>query len=179
MSPGAPARAVLRRWAEPAAAGLIAAACLWIGLSAALSGAWLGWGLAALGLAAGLWARAALARARLDGGGEGPGVVQVDERRVAFFGPETGGIAALDQIEGLSAGRAPDGAPLWRLELDDGARLLIPADARGADRLAEAFAALPGFSPDRAAAAFADPAPGPRPIWRRHPAQVLQLPPRT
>lgn len=168
----------LARWAETALAGGAAAACLWTGTRAALDGAMLGWPLLALGAAAGMWAWAALGRARLGAAAEGPGVVQVDERRVAYFGTEGGGIAALDDLLAVDVLREPDGGAWWRLHLTQGGALDIPAGAAGAARLPEALAALPGFSMDRAAAAFHVPRPGRSAVWRREAGVVVTAFPR-
>jgi hypothetical protein len=164
------ARALLRRWAEPVAAGALAALCLWLGAgrlaAAGALGGWLGWPLLALGAAFALWFWAALQRARMTGGDAlGPGVVRIQERRIAYFGPYEGGVIALDSLVGIAIESGP--APVWRLRLDDGRVLRVPAAAEGAAALPEAFAALDGFSSARAAAALATRGRATFPIWRR------------
>lgn len=157
----------LRRWAETALVSALAAWLLWRGLSAAWAGAWLGWLVVLAGLLAAGWAAAAFGRARFDAPRDGAGVVEIAERRVAYFGPLGGGAVALDELVAVDAARDPLDAPAWRLRDVDGVALTIPLGAAGAEALPEALSALPGFSLDRAAAAFADPPTGLHPLWRR------------
>ncbi|MEM6439368.1 MAG: hypothetical protein AAF763_06705 [Pseudomonadota bacterium] len=157
----------VRRWAETVLVAALALYLLYRGLTAAWAGAWLG-GLAAFaGLLAAGWAFAAYGRARFDAPRAGSGMVEIAERRVAFFGPLGGGAVALDELVAVDAARDALDAPAWRLRDADGVALIIPLGAAGAEALPEALSALPGFSLDRAAAAFADPPSGPMPLWRR------------
>jgi hypothetical protein len=123
---------------------------------AALSGLWLFaanatgslfWAAVGLGLMilALLNLRGALIRLRLALGGDGPGVVVIDEGQIGYLGPETGGVTAFDLIDrvALVPGRA---LTLYRR---DGAPIVIPLSADGADMLIDALAALPGFDPAR------------------------------
>lgn len=112
--------------------------------------------------------RALSARGRA---GPGPGVVTIDERRIGYFGPETGGFIALDQIDGIEVD-ARRGGLCWRLRGrdDHGAPLIleIPAGAEQAERLPDAFAALRGFDLGAALAATrAAPGGPPVAVWTR------------
>ena len=73
-----------------------------------------------------------------------PGVVEVIEGQVGYFGPTFGGFVALDEVNEL---RLTDfhGARQWRLRTLSGEVLLIPIDATGAEKLFDAFATLPGI----------------------------------
>ena len=73
-----------------------------------------------------------------------PGVVEVIEGQVGYFGPTFGGFVALDDVTEL---RLTDfhGARQWRLKTLSGEVLLIPIDATGAEKLFDAFATLPGI----------------------------------
>ena len=73
-----------------------------------------------------------------------PGVVEVVEGQVGYFGPSFGGFVALDDVTEL---RLTDfyGARQWRLRTLSGEVLLIPIDATGAEKLFDAFATLPGI----------------------------------
>lgn len=159
------AAATLARWREVLAGAGLAAAGLWLlaqpgyvlpGLGLVLAG--LGAGLAVVGLRR-LWFRAA---------GEGPGVVQVVEGQVAYFGPAgagEGGFVALDDLVALTL--TADGSH-WRLTSAEGSVLVIPRAARGAEVLLDAFVRLPGL--DAAAlvrAAAAGPAAADRRLWTR------------
>ncbi|SLN59121.1 hypothetical protein ROJ8625_02982 [Roseivivax jejudonensis] len=164
IRPGA--EAALRRWAET----LIGAAVVLVGLLwVPRGGGALGWVVAAGGLAL---AVAGAQRARFGAGGGGPGIVSVTEGRIAYFGPRDGGIADLDAITALTY--EPQARPAaWRLDRAADAPLVIPANAEGAERLFDAFAALPGLDTEAVLRARRSAADGPVVIWRRgsvHPA---------
>ena len=108
----------------------------------------------------------AVRRARFITGGQGPGVVQIDEGRILFMGPETGGAIALDDLSVLSVRRDRDGATAWVLA-DATQLLVIPVDASGADLLFDAFAALPGVHIDRLIAAVQSRTHGSQRLWAR------------
>lgn len=153
---------MLHRWREVIAAGLVAGAGLWL----ALLGGYLlvPVGGAVVLLAAG-WALIALRRTRFLRGIAAPGVVEVDEGQIGYYGPTFGGFVALADLAEL---RLADfhGARAWRLKTHDGQVLLIPADAAGAERLFDAFAALPGIDMARVTAAL-DHGQATLPLWRR------------
>ncbi len=87
-------------------------------------------------------------RARFRGAGDGPGAVQVDEGQIAYFGPLTGGVIALETLERLSLDARAHPAH-WRLEAPGQEALMIPVTAAGADALFDAFAKLPGLRTER------------------------------
>lgn len=153
----------LLRWREVALALGSAAFGLWVATRGGWFYAVLGAAIAAfaLGLALSAWRRM-----RFGQGGAAPGVVEIDEGAIACFGPETGGVVALSELTEIAAVPGPGGLH-WRLVQADGRRLDIPAAARGAERLFDVFAALPGAR----AAAFLDavehPPAGPLRLWRR------------
>ncbi|SFI89743.1 hypothetical protein [Albimonas pacifica] len=170
---GGSGAALLARWAETLIAGALAVTLLGVGVSAGLNGGWLGWGIAALGLPAAAWAVVAFSRGRLKGAGEGPGVVEVAEGRIAYLAPEGheqfwGGVVRVEELWTVEAVLLKRNAGLaWRLRPIDGLPVVISVGARGADRIPEALTALPGFSVMRAAKAFEHGGLGVRPIWRR------------
>lgn len=135
------AMAVLTRWRE-----------VGFGAGIAVIGVWLVWlggyvlgplGFAVVALGAGL-ALTGWRRLRFAQSVAAPGVVEVIEGEVRFFGPTLGGaISLVDLLEiRLVTMR---GHRLWRLKQSDGQTLLIPIDATGATALYDAFAGLPGF----------------------------------
>lgn len=136
------ARAALARWQE-VLAGLAVAA---LGLYWALfTGGgllhWIGWLLVAGG---GLLIAAGVQRARFRQGQDGPGVVQVVEGRVSYFGPMTGGIVDLEALSALELDPSADPAH-WVLRQPGQPPLEIPLTAKGADALFDVFASLPGI----------------------------------
>ena len=151
--PRPPPAGRLGPWAEPGAALLVAllagaGALATFGVTRGVLGA-----AALLGL---LLALAAWRRGRLPRGGGGAGVVQLVERRLAYWGPFEGGVLDLDDVERLLLDPGPPAA--WIL-VAPGGRLVVPVDAEGAGALPDAFAALPGLSLDRLARALADLSP--------------------
>lgn len=161
-------RAAFHRWREVIAAGAVAAAGLWlIGLGGYLFhtlGALVV--LGGLALARGGWRRLRFARAAT-----APGVVEVIEGQVGWYGPGIGGFAALPELAELGLVTVA-GLRCWRLRQHDGQVLLIPVAATGAEKLYDAFGALPGLDPAVLLAALDDPADRPV-IWRHGPRPLL------
>lgn len=149
IRPGA--RAFLARWQEAGFGAGVLAAGLWV----AAQGGWIllpaGGALAALGAALLLLA---LRRLRFAAAPATPGVVEVDEQQVGYLGPAGGGFVSLRELVELRL-IARGGQRFWRLKQSDGQALLIPVDAAGADRLFDAFAALPGLESGALVAALA------------------------
>lgn len=144
-------REALRRGREALAGLGVVLFALWWGIGTFGLTRWLAVALGLFGLAL-VWT--GLQRLRFARGGEGPGVVEVDERRLTYWGPLAGGRVDLDE--------------LLRLELDPGARparwvltpragepLVVPVDARGAEALLDLFTALPGLRTEALLAALA------------------------
>lgn len=140
------AAAALRRYQEL----IVGVAVLGLGLYWALgTGAgllrWIG---AAVALAGAALAVSGVQRARFRRGSDGPGLVQVVEGRISYFGPLWGGVVALDDLSALSIDHT--GTPAhWRLEQPGEPPLHIPVTAEGSDRLFDAFAHLPGLRTER------------------------------
>ncbi|MBW2495220.1 MAG: hypothetical protein JRE43_10760 [Deltaproteobacteria bacterium] len=136
------ARAALLRWREV----LVGAAGLAIGLRLAATsfGAVfiIGCGLALAGAALIV---AGIQRARFRSGGGGAGVVDLDERRITYFGPFGGGAVAVDDLVEIGV----DPSRSWLIRDAHGTHLMIPMNAEGADALFDAFAAVPGLTPAR------------------------------
>ena len=157
-------RRALWRWREALAGGVAAALGLW--WAATAYGALLVIGTALL-VGGVLLAVAGVRRGLARRGGDGPGVVQVDEGQVGYFGPEEGGILALADVRRVSITGGP--VPGWRLETDEW-RLDVPFGAVGADALLDAFARLPGFDTARATGDA-----GARTIWVRDQGVVRRI----
>ncbi|MCH8465135.1 MAG: hypothetical protein LAT78_00975 [Roseinatronobacter sp.] len=128
--------------------------------------------LAALVVAAGLgialigWRRLRFARAGL-----APGVVQIVEGQISYFGPEEGGFLALRDLVEL---HLIDHGASWLLIAPEGERLEIPVAAKGAEALFDAFASLPGLRIQALIDALEEPAPPPaRALWL-HPARAAR-----
>ena len=172
------ARAALWRWREVFAAGVLAAFGLWFMLLGGFLLLPLGAVIVLLAFGLGLLA---LRRLRFAQSGDAPGVVELDEGQISYFGPTFGGALALRELTELRL-ITQFGRRMWRLRQQDGQALLIPVEAAGAERLFDAFAALPGMdtgalvaalSPTRASTGRAVASPSDsRVIWR-HPARAV------
>jgi len=166
--------AVLRRWAEPAAAATLAVLAGWTGLTGAWQGSAFGWlALAAAALAL-FWLRAATIGALAMRPVTGAGMLILREGEVGYLGPERGGFLELDdviliELYGSGGGRPP----VWRLVGREGLALIVPANAEGADQLPEALTVLPGYSDLTAVGLLQRNLPGRHLVWERLPAPRL------
>jgi hypothetical protein len=133
-------RAFFWRWREV----LLASAVLVLGVWWAVAGVginqWLGYIFCIAGIG---WGVAGIQRARFAQDGEGPGVVQIRERRLAYFGPLDGGVIDVEDLAKLEIDPSSHPDPSWVLTGIDGHSLSIPINAAGAEGLFDVFAALP------------------------------------
>jgi hypothetical protein len=105
-------------------------------------------------------------RLRFRQGGGGAGMVEIDERRLSYFGPLTGGVIDMDDLIRLSLD--PTGRPAhWILTAAGGQSLSIPVNAEGADNLFDVFAALPGIRTEQMLDVLARLPAEPVMIWQR------------
>lgn len=146
--------AAMLRWRE----ALIGLAVLLLSAYGAITAfglvKWLSW----LGLAIGaalIWE--GVRRARFPSGQGGPGVVELDERQITYFGPMGGAAISVDdlirvEIDTIDTG--PFNSDLfWTFTQTDGVSLRIPGDAQGVEILFDALAMLPGVDYQAAMAA--------------------------
>ncbi|GAA4222559.1 hypothetical protein GGQ68_001076 [Sagittula marina] len=158
----------LRRWQEV----LVGAAVAALGLYWALfTGGgvlhWIGWLVCAVGCGLGV---AGVQRARFRQGSDGPGVVQVIERRVSYFGPLNGGLVDLEAMTSLLLDPT-EKPPHWVMRVPGQEPLHIPLTAKGADQLFDAFASLPGIQTEHMLRQMHGDPVGPVVIWRTPAAQ--------
>lgn len=152
----------LMRWRETLiGAAVIGLGAWWgFGLSGILS--WTGLALIPMGAAL---AFVGVQRARFRSGTGGPGIVQIDEGRVAYFGPLTGGIVDLAEMTQLKLD--PTGTPAhWVLSQPGQPDLFVPVTAEGSDTLFDAFATLPGLPTQKMLAALSSHSGDPVLIWQ-------------
>ena len=128
---------------------------------------WVGYVVALLGaamLAAG-WQRMRFRR-----GTGGPGVVQVVEGRITYFGPLSGGVADLESLTSVTLD--PTAKPAhWLLAQPGQPPLAIPVNAEGADALFDAFAHLPGIQTGTMLRALEQGGSAPIVVWRKAPVR--------
>ncbi|UWR76681.1 hypothetical protein K4L04_01595 [Phaeobacter inhibens] len=161
------ARAVLWRWREMIAAAALGALGLLWALGSYGAQALLGWALLGLGV---VIAVIGMQRMRFRLGGGGPGVVQVDEGQIAYFGPLTGGAVALSELERLTLDHAAK-PPHWLLDQPGQSALAIPVNATNTDALFDAFATLPGLRMERMLAELRKSGGHQVVIWERAPTR--------
>jgi len=156
---------------------LIAAAVLGLGLYWGLTSfgilIWLGWLLVLIGAA---FAWSGVQRLRFSAGGHGEGVVHVREGQITYFGPFTGGVVALTELQEIVLDRS-GATGYWVLRQLGQQPVLIPIDAEGAEALFDVFAALPGLNTPAMLAAL-NASPGQKTvIWqrRKQPQNVARL----
>ncbi|MGJ8621996.1 MAG: hypothetical protein ACSHW1_04410 [Yoonia sp.] len=133
-------RALFWRWREVCFAAAVLALGLWWAFTGFGITRWLGVIFCIIGIG---WGIAGVQRARFAQDGDGPGVVQIRERRLAYFGPLDGGVMDVADLARLEIDPASHPAPSWILTGIDGQRLAIPINAKGAEGLFDVFAALP------------------------------------
>ncbi|MER5171872.1 hypothetical protein [Thioclava kandeliae] len=141
-------------------------------LAAGLWLVWLGgWVLLPVGLAlvagAVAWAVVAWRRLRFARDAVAPGMVEIDEGQIGYFGAGRllGGQVALRDLAEIRLLHL-NGRHLWRLKTADGQALLIPVDAAGAAQLYDAYASLPGTDM-RAISAALDRRVTAQVLWKR------------
>lgn len=118
-----------------------------------------------MAVGAGAAAVAAFRRAQFRSPGGGVGVVLLDEGRLTYFGPLSGGSVAVREV--VSIGIDPRHRPAHWVVRDARTELLIPVDAEGAGVLFDAFALLPGLDLGTVLAASEKAAAAPTTLWRR------------
>lgn len=156
------ARAALTRWREVLVGAAVLAFGLWLGLTRYGFVSWLGFGIVLVGAAL---VYTGLQHLRFRSAGDGPGYVEITERRITYFGPLSGGMADLDLLATLEFD--PTGKPgHWRLTAENGAALAIPVNAAGAETLYDLFAALPGIRTEAMLTALHDPPADPITLWQ-------------
>jgi hypothetical protein len=162
------ARVLLRHWRDALIGLVVLAAGVWLAAQPGPVMRGLGIVVALAGLALTILGTR---RARFAVDAEGPGIVQVLEGQIAYWGPDSGGFIALRELEAVDL--SADGES-WRLLAGDGTRLDIPRGARGAEALFDAFAQLPGVDMAHLLRRVgAAPTAGDQPIWRRRAPGLL------
>ncbi len=166
------AKTKLRRWGEPAVLAGAAAIAFWIGVGQALEKDLFAIGTFAFGLFFAISAVSMIIRQIAAGSGSeaGPGVVTVEEGMIRYFGPEQGGIAAIDALVSVELVRpqdGPDSPVFWLLRDELGRDLAIPGGAVDTEQLFDALGTLDGISYQAMLDAKLTDKAGRFPVWRR------------
>ncbi len=156
----------LKRWRETLIGLVVIALGGWwaLGLNGILS--WVGLILLPIGASLTI---TGIQRGRFRSKTGGPGMVQIDEGRVTYFGPLTGGSIDLAEMTELTLD--PTGQPAhWCLSQPGQPKLFIPVSASGNDTLFDAFSSLPGLRSETLVAAIRTTSDIPVRLWhRKHP----------
>ncbi len=102
----------------------------------------------------------------------GPGLVNVLEGQLTYFGPTDGGAVFTKDIRRLDIHRNNSSAAAWVIHHDGGPPLHIPVDAAGAENLFDVFSNLPGLNTRALLDNLQSPPPGLTLIWDRDPLRV-------
>ncbi len=126
-----------------------------------------------ISIVASLLVFAGLQRARFRVQGAGPGMVQIDERQVVFYGPHEGGVVSIDALQKLELepGVRPAGA--WILTEPGVPVLEIPTNAENAEALFDVFASLRGLDTEYMLRQLSDNPKRRVVIWSRDEAVAL------
>ena len=131
----------LWRWREALAGAVVAGSGMYVAVSQQGLMATIGMILAVIGA---LSIFAGIQRTRFRVGAGGPGVVQVHERLVTYYGPHDGGSVSIDALSSVEL--EPKSKPAeWVLCELGGKPLHIPTNAENAEALFDVFAALDGI----------------------------------
>lgn len=117
---------------------------------------------------------AGIQRTRFRVGTGGPGLVQVHERLVVYYGPYDGGSVSIDALESVSLD--PKSKPAaWVLEEIGGQPLRIPTNAENAEALFDVFASLDGIKTENMLAKLRSQPKEPVQIWHCAAGTTRQL----
>ena len=138
------AKAALLRHQQTIMGGAIVALGLWL---ASLSFGIVLWFAYAVTLVGFVVAIDGLRRARFSkaASGDGPGIVEIDERRISWMSAHFGGAVDMDLLKMVEVQVTAGAKALWIFTQTDGQRLAVPSAAQGAEKLIDALAALKGF----------------------------------
>ena len=121
--------------------GIIALGLYWILTSYGILKI-LGYPLSLIGLALGF---SAIQRFRFHRNSEGMGIIHFVEGQITYFGPDGGGLVSVGDITRIKL-QEQETDSTWIIEQPANPALHIPTNAKGADRLFDAFVLLPKWN---------------------------------
>lgn len=96
-----------------------------------------------------------------------PGMVDVNEREISYFGPMHGKTISLESLHKIELRESEAYAAIWVLHHSEGDPMIVPTTAKGSDRLFDAFTSLSGVKMDALIAAINQTPIQAQVIWRR------------
>ena len=158
-------KALAWRYRDALAGASIAAIGLYLVLTRVGLIGWLGWLMLAGGA---IWTVAGIQRGRFRQDTDGPGVVQIRERRLAYFGPLDGGVMDIADLTQLEFDPTSHPSPSWVLSTTDGRSIAIPIDAKQSEALFDVFASLPDINTTTLLSVLSRTPDARTVIWQRH-----------
>ncbi|MGI9391614.1 MAG: hypothetical protein ACR2O1_16275 [Boseongicola sp.] len=137
------AAAALSRWREVLAGLVVALIGVWLITNKFGALYLIGWGLTVGGISMVI---AGIRQARFPAGSGGPGIIELDERKLTYFSPDTGGSISLDDLMRIAI-RTTDAGPFasdmfWEWTDITGQTLAVPSDAEGSEQIFDALSSL-------------------------------------
>lgn len=109
----------------------------------------------------------AIQRIRFRKSQEAPGVVEVTEREISYFGPMHGKTISLESLCKIELRESEAYASIWVLHHTEGDPMIVPTSAKGSDRLFDAFTSLAGVKMDVLVTALNTASVHSQVIWER------------
>lgn len=88
--------------------------------------------------------RATIQRIRFKRSQKAPGIVDVTEREISYYGPMHGKTISLDSLQKIELRESEYFAASWVLHNTEGDPMIVPTSAKGSERLFDAFSSLSG-----------------------------------
>ena len=88
--------------------------------------------------------RTTIQRIRFRRSQKAPGIVDVTEREISYFGPMHGKTISLESLNKIELRESEAYAAIWVLHHTEGDPMIVPTTAKGSDRLFDAFTSLSG-----------------------------------
>lgn len=165
-------RQFLHKWSEPLVMAAVLLFGVWLYLrgEAAANAPLIVIAFVVIGAAAALLVLA-FRRVRLRGDLRAAGIVEVQERKITYYGPDDGGVVSLDDLRRIDI-VASHSLPFvdtltWRLSDHEGRALNIPVGAKGTDIMIDNFSILNGVDYDLIVTAMAAKGDAVFTIWRK------------
>ncbi len=92
--------------------------------------------------------RGTIQRIRFRRSQKAPGMVDVTEREISYFGPMHGKTLSLESLSKIELRESEAYASVWVLHNSEGDPMIVPTSAKGSDRLFDAFTSLSGVRMD-------------------------------
>jgi hypothetical protein len=96
-----------------------------------------------------------------------PGMVDVTEREISYFGPMHGKTISLESLNKIELRESEAYAAIWVLHHTEGDPMIVPTSAKGSERLFDAFISLSGVKMDVLVAAINHTPIQAQVIWKR------------